>query len=90
MSHLFTSVGQVLLMIATYPDVRVREIADVLGVTERTVTQAIHELEEMGYLSVERVGRRNVYQVAEKAHCLVGDIKIGLSGLLAGIERRPA
>src|SRR5262245_58375751 len=55
--------GHVLLAIAREPEARVREIAHQVGITERAVLRIIAELEESGYLSHRRNGRRNNYRV---------------------------
>ena len=46
------------------PDIRQREIADAVGITEGAVQRIVHELEEAGCLSHEKVGRRNHYDIA--------------------------
>jgi DNA-binding transcriptional ArsR family regulator len=56
-----TNHARVLLAIAQDPALTVREIADSAGVTERAVHTIIGELEQSGYLTRRRVGRRNVY-----------------------------
>lgn len=58
-----TNHAHVLLCIACDPQARVRDIADRVGITERAVLRIIGELEEGGYLTKERDGRRNVYKV---------------------------
>jgi DNA-binding MarR family transcriptional regulator len=58
-----TNHAHVLLAIARTPDLRVREIAELVGVTERTAMQIVVDLEEAGYLERERLGRRNRYRV---------------------------
>jgi hypothetical protein len=58
-----TNHGHVLACIAADPGVRVRDIAATVGVTERAVGQIISELEQAGYLTKTRVGRRNQYEV---------------------------
>ncbi|MEV0582770.1 helix-turn-helix domain-containing protein [Nonomuraea sp. NPDC050310] len=50
-----------LLEIARDPEVRLRDIAASIGVTERTVQGIVNDLHEAGYLTRERVGRRNRY-----------------------------
>ncbi len=55
--------SHVLVCIAREPDVRVRDIAERVGLTERGVQRIIAELEEAGYVSHERQGRRNVYRI---------------------------
>jgi DNA-binding MarR family transcriptional regulator len=53
----------VLLAIHRNPDIRQREIADQIGITEGAVQRIVHELEEAGCLRHRRVGRRNHYEV---------------------------
>jgi predicted transcriptional regulator len=57
----------VLLCVARRPDVRVREIAASVGITERATQAILRDLGQAGYLEVERVGRRNRYRIAEAA-----------------------
>ena len=40
-----------------------REIANYIGVTERTTHKIISDLEEEGYIQRRKIGRRNVYSV---------------------------
>ena len=58
-----TNHGLVLRYIYQNPTSTAREIADVIGVTERTTHKIISDLEREGYLSKRKVGRRNVYSV---------------------------
>ncbi len=55
--------AHVLVCIARNPDSRVREIAEQVGITERAVMRIISELEEAGFVSHERHGRRNRYSI---------------------------
>lgn len=55
--------AHVLLCIARTPDARIRDIALLVGITERAVQRIIADLEEAGYLSHRREGRRNIYSV---------------------------
>jgi hypothetical protein len=55
--------GQVLLCIARDPDVRLREIGDQVGITERAAHRIVRELAQAGYLRRERNGRRNRYTI---------------------------
>ncbi len=52
--------------IATDPTIRLRDIATTIGITERTVAQIVGDLEEAGYLTKIRDGRRNRYEVHEQ------------------------
>ena len=59
--HFITNHGAVLLLIAHRRQITAREIAEVLGLTERPVRRIIAELEAAGYLQKMRVGRVNQY-----------------------------
>ncbi len=58
-----TNHSHVLLCIAEDPDVLLREVAQRVGITERAAQRIVAELEDAGYVSHERVGRRNRYEV---------------------------
>lgn len=55
--------AHVLVALAGDPSLRVRDLALLVGITERAVVQIINDLETEGYVEKERVGRRNVYAV---------------------------
>ena len=59
-----TNHTHVLVAIHRNPDIRQREIADAVGITEGAVQRIVHELEEAGCLSHQKVGRRNHYDIA--------------------------
>src|SRR3954464_16083385 len=58
-----TNHAQVLLCVAHDPGIRLRDIAEVVGITERSAHRIVTELVEDGYVARDRVGRRNVYTV---------------------------
>lgn len=58
-----TNHAHVLLCIARDPDVRMRDVAELVGITERAVQRIVAELEEAGYVERIRNGRRNRYEV---------------------------
>jgi hypothetical protein len=58
-----TNHAHVLVCIAEDPNARIRDLAARVGITERAVQKIITELEEDGYLTHVRDGRRNVYRV---------------------------
>jgi len=74
-----TNYGLVLLCIADDPGVRLRDIADRLGITERATHRIIGALVDSGYVTRERVGRRNSYEVrAElRVRALQRDVQLG-------------
>jgi DNA-binding MarR family transcriptional regulator len=61
--HLLSRHAHVLLILAKDPMVTIREISFVLDVTERTVLRILNQLEEQGFLRIERRGRNNSYRV---------------------------
>ena len=66
-----TNHAQVLLCIAQDPDVRLRDIGAVVGITERAAHKIVGELADAGYLSIQRNGRRNRYTI--NAHLRLHD-----------------
>lgn len=58
-----TNHAHVLIAISRNPELRQRDIAYSVGITTGAVQRIIHELEDAGYLSTERVGRRNRYTI---------------------------
>src|ERR1700757_3850772 len=58
--------GNVLLAIASNPDATLREVAALVGITERTVQRIVADLEAGQYLARVRAGRRNRYEVHPK------------------------
>ena len=77
-----TNHSHVLFCIACDPDVRMRDVAHAVGVTERAVQKIVAELEEAGYVIREREGRRNRYEIRAElplrhpieAHCEVASL----------------
>ncbi|HSN84865.1 MAG TPA: MarR family transcriptional regulator [Polyangiales bacterium] len=55
--------AHVLVCLARDPDVRLREIADRVGITERGVFRVITELEQGGVITRIKEGRRNHYRI---------------------------
>lgn len=58
-----TTHAHVLLCVAHDPGIRLRDIAQTVGITERSAHRIVSELVDDGYVVRERVGRRNVYRV---------------------------
>jgi len=59
--HFVTSHTQVLLCLQQDPNVRLRDVATTVGITERAAQRIVTDLVEAGYVTRERVGRRNRY-----------------------------
>lgn len=58
-----TNHAHVLNCIAADPDIRLRDVADRVGITERAAQLIVSDLVAGGYLTRTRVGRRNRYEV---------------------------
>lgn len=58
-----TNHSHVLICLAINPDLRVRDIADIVAITERAVLKILAELEEAGVITREREGRRTRYEI---------------------------
>lgn len=58
-----TNHAHVLVCLARDPEMRLRDVAGIVGVTERAVQRIIRELEEAGYLLRSKQGRRNRYEI---------------------------
>jgi DNA-binding MarR family transcriptional regulator len=82
-----TNHGLALLCIAEDPGVRLRDIAGRLDITERAAHRIVSGLVDSGYVSRERVGRRNSYTVKGdlRIRALERDVQLGdLLSVVAG------
>ncbi len=90
-----TNHAHVLLCIARDSSLRMREIADRVGITERAAQRIIGDLVDGGYVTRKKVGRRNEYVVNPDVplrHPISRDHEIGevLSVLRDPVEKRVA
>lgn len=72
--------SHVLICIARNPEILLKDVASLVGITERAVQRIVYELEEDGYLTRERVGRQNSYSINRELflrHPVEADCKIG-------------
>jgi DNA-binding IclR family transcriptional regulator len=81
-----TSHTQVLLCLARDPNMRLRDVAETVGITERAAQRILGDLVEEGYVQRERVGRRNHYTIdgaITMRHASQRNLEVGqLLGLL--------
>lgn len=88
-----TNHAHVFLCIAQDADVRLRDVAEKVGITERAAQRILAELEAEGYVSSEKVGRRNQYTVnlhAPLRHPLESHRSVGrLLGLVEDAAAAP-
>lgn len=72
--------AHVMVTLAADPDVRLRDVAALVGITERAVQQVVVDLELAGVVVRTRVGRRNHYTINRAArlrHPLEADVALG-------------
>ena len=89
----FTNHTHVLVYLALHGSMPLKDVALAIGLTERGVQRIVMELEASGVLTIEKVGRRNHYQLnADVAlrhplenHCTIGQI---LAIILKGSAKR--
>jgi predicted transcriptional regulator len=83
-----TNHAQVLLCIAHDSGIRLREIGEAIGITERAAHRIVVELATAGYISRRRNGRRNQYTIQSDLPLpdpLAREQKVGdLLAILAG------
>lgn len=58
-----TNHAHVLLCLEQDGDLRIRDLAQKIGITERAVQRILRDLATEGYVEVTKEGRRNHYQV---------------------------
>lgn len=85
-----TNHAQVLLCLADTPDIRLRDVAERIGITERATQRILAELVEAGYVKTTRVGRRNAYTV-DREHAMRHTAQIGyeIGDLLEALTTNP-
>ncbi len=82
--------SHVLICLANEPYLRLRDVAEMVGITERSAQRIVMELEQAGVLARCRVGRRNSYVVhvdqplrhPVERHCTVADLLKMVNGEL--------
>lgn len=78
----FSNYGHVLVCLARNGNVRLRDVASEVGITERAVQKIVKDLQSEGFISVRKQGRCNRYRInrrktlrhALESHCTVGKL----------------
>ena len=78
----FSNYGHVLVCLARNNQVRLRDVALEVGITERAVQKIVKDMQEAGFLTVSKQGRRNRYRINRRkslrhgleSHCNVGKL----------------
>ncbi|MEU3483117.1 helix-turn-helix transcriptional regulator [Streptomyces sp. NPDC033754] len=85
--------ARILAMILRDPETRLRDMAEACGLTERAAQAIVTDLENAGYLTRTRHGRRNHYRITPGTHFrhpAEGPHEIAdLLNLLAGLDTPP-
>jgi len=55
--------AHVLICVSRQPGIRLRDVAETVGITERTAQRIVGELIDAGYLKRSKDGRRNRYDI---------------------------
>ena len=94
-----TNHAAVLLCLARDSGIRMRDVADRVGITERAAQRIVADLANEGYVTRRRSGRRNIYEVETgramrhrlARHREIGDfLQLMLEGLdLEQLEKIP-
>ncbi len=82
-----TNHTHVLLCLYCNPEITLREVAVLVGITERMVQKIVAELVDAAYMAVTKAGRCNTYQITVdrklrhplESHCRIGDLLENLS-----------
>ena len=80
--HFFSNYAHVLVCLAETPDARLRDVAERVGITERTALRMVTQLEQSDILMRLKEGRRNSYIINPserlrhpiEEHCTVGEL----------------
>ena len=68
-SHTWTFLSNhmhVLVALSRDPELRIRDLADQIGITQRAVQRILSELIDEGVIRAKKVGRRNVYSIQRR------------------------
>ena len=74
--------AHVLILLAKEPEILLRDVADLVGITERAVQKIVADLEKSGFFKKEKIGRCNRYNINTKiplrhpleAHKQIGEL----------------
>ena len=77
-----TNHTHILVVLAREPSMRIRDLSDEVGITQRAVQRILAELVQGGILTVKKEGRRNSYEINRgsqlrhplESHHTIGDL----------------
>ena len=81
--------ARVLAALAEDPEIRLRDVATEVGITERAAQSIVADLANASYVTRTRVGRRNQYEVHRDAPINDGHHHVTVGGLLDFLHSQP-
>jgi predicted transcriptional regulator len=82
-----TTHARVLLIIAVDPDIRLRDIATTVDVTERRAHAIVTDLADSGFVTRHRIGRRNRYEIRSQRQINDDVIELTIGDVLKLLTR---
>jgi DNA-binding Lrp family transcriptional regulator len=76
----FSNHGHVLVCLARDHEARLRDVAVKVGITERAVQKIVRDLQDAGFITIRKQGRRNRYQINRRKslrHLLESHVTVG-------------
>ncbi len=76
----FSNYAHVLFILSTQENITIRELSSKVGITERFAHKILVDLQENGYISIQKNGRNNQYKInstKKLRHPIEGHLKVG-------------
>jgi len=89
----FSNYGHVLVCLARDREMRLRDVAVEVGITERAVQKIVRDMQDAGFITVSKQGRCNRYQINRRKtlrHTLESQVTVGKLLALIGKSAGPA
>jgi hypothetical protein len=89
----FSNYGHVLVCLARDREMRLRDVAVEVGITERAVQKIVRDMQDTGFITVSKQGRCNRYQINRRKalrHGLESQVTVGKLLALVGKPASPA
>ena len=89
----FSNYGHVLVCLARDREMRLRDVAVEVGITERAVQKIVRDMQDAGFITVSKQGRCNRYQINRRKalrHGLESQVTVGKLLALVGKPASPA
>jgi DNA-binding MarR family transcriptional regulator len=85
---LLSNHGHILIAVSRSPDARIRDLSAEVGITDRAAQIILRDLEDAGYVTKNKVGRRNHYHLNPESHLRhPAESMVSVTSLLKIFER---